>query len=228
MSIRHRSHWKASSLEGQRLAHFSITQHHYGIFIGKMHWQIYGCGTYKQPRTEGHAKASLHSFLDQLERRLGKTSVACIAALENSTSGLGYSPAHRHWHFLMAAPKRHEDALLRTVPLLWEELCGNCKTEAYDSRRYGASYLAKTVKSAYFDCVMHNLDRLYSAEQPDLFIQQQTDPHFPDHARGLTRGDTLAMRPAGEGRAAARTLAPTKAPSCSRPRNAGGSHGRVR
>ena len=150
------------------------------------------------------------------------------AVLEGKTSGLGSSPTRRHWHFVVAAPEQHKAALLRTVPLLWEELFGNCKTQAYDPRLPGAAYIAKTADSTDFDWEMHNLERIYTADTRDLFAQQQTDPYVPVHARDLARGETLAMRPTYEKGSAAPLRAPAQGKTPTVSRNTGGSHGRNR
>ena len=227
MSDRHRSPQSALSHNGERLICFSLASHQYGMFLSEHAWQVYACGTYRRSMGEDGARATFKSYLDRLERALG-SPVACVFVLERrETSGLGLSPTPLHWHFAVAAPEQHRAALEALVPALWTKLFGDCKSEPYYPELLGMFYIAKTASQANFDWDLHNLGRMHSRKNRDLFAEQQADPFVPNHVRHRVYAETLTMRPvAGD----AKSRSPCRAirPESSRVQPKGGQNGRHR
>src|SRR5450759_1725259 len=103
------------------LMRYSPVMQHYGTFLKGYPWQIYGCGTYREPVSKNRAEVLWKRFVEHLTKRV-RQPVAYAAALEGRFSGLGDSPVPVHWHYLAACPRPTD--LQEQAEELWEEKFG--------------------------------------------------------------------------------------------------------
>lgn len=78
---------------------YNAPQQHWGTFLSGYDWDIYGCGTYREPVSEPAAEALMKRFMEKLGKKL-RTPVSFFAVLERRYSGCGMPPTPLHWHFL--------------------------------------------------------------------------------------------------------------------------------
>jgi hypothetical protein len=176
---------------GRSLRGFDSVVNDYGTFIGGHPWDF--IGTYRTRKSHGSATLLLEVFFNRLRKSI-TCPIAWLAVLERCTSGLGLPAGALHWHFVMAAPPQHRQALGRNAATLWSDHYGNAKVEAFDPQLNGSFYISKLAAGGDFDFYGDNLDRLPYNGPSDIFAHAQSQPYVPDHVRHLTRYRTLALR----------------------------------
>ena len=173
-----------------RLVKYNAMAQHMGTWLKGFDWNIYGCGTYRNPVSETYAQALMKRFMEHLNRQL-RTRVTYFAALERRYSGCGYSPIPVHWHFLAVSDRSESMAALAKD--LWEEKFGNAEIERYDPTKDGAYYVCKLATHPNGLTVINNLDRLEYRGPSDLIAATYSDPYVPDHLKGKVFGEYLRM-----------------------------------
>lgn len=151
-----------------RLINYNAMAQHTGTWLRGYDWDIYGCGTYREPKNETHAQALLKRFMERLQRKL-HAPVSYFAALERRWSGCGdcapmerrwsgwgESPIAVHWHILAASVSN--EAMAPMADSLWSELFGNAKIEPYDANRDGAFYVCNLASHQNGLILSGNLD----------------------------------------------------------------------
>lgn len=200
--MEHRLYLPGNSLDRvQRgvLTKFSVLSQQYGTFIGGFDWQIYGCCTYRSRKRSHELDHSFQCFIKGLSRYI-KRPVAYLAVLERRWSGLGRPEILPHWHFVAAAPPPHTTTLLPNARDIWRAHYGDAKIERYDKDEWAAHYNAKLAGTNDFHYLFDNLHRLTYTGPADLFEHFRSDPYVPSHAKAMTHGETLVVRPYGRSR----------------------------
>lgn len=180
-------------MHSRRLQTFDIYQQQFGDFLEGGRWLCSGCGTFSKPVNEENAKRAFGVFSERLDREF-KRCVALVGVLEHQYSGCGVSPVRRHWHFLAYAedisPKLFNEAAFR----IWSTRYGNCDVKEYVPRQGLAHYLAKTARKENFEWQPHNLGLAYPSGREGIQIMDPENPYIPEHAREMSRGQTLRLR----------------------------------
>jgi hypothetical protein len=178
-----------------QLVTYRPQQQHYGMFLAGFPWTLYCAGSFRQmPRDDHQATICLNRFLRSLgdAMRLRKRDIACYAALEDRTPGLGGRPVRKHWHFLLACP---EHPLLESVAeQLWIASNGWPKIEQYDPAKPGVHYINKLIAEGSF-CYYRNLDTLPYSGPSDLITACASNSYVPDRLKDKTSGEYLVRRP---------------------------------
>ena len=60
---------------------YNAVAQHIGSWFSGYDWDVYGCGTYREPVSEMRAQALMKRFIERLTRRL-RTPVSYFAALK--------------------------------------------------------------------------------------------------------------------------------------------------
>lgn len=180
---------------GLNLRTFDHEVQQYGQFFSDHPWQVYGTGTFRRRDTIAGAERMFRQFTCRLKQRQKGALVAFIGVLERRTSGLGMAAIPSHWHYLMAVPPIHEKALVQNAAGIWQDKFGEAHVVPYDSDRSCAYYMAKLAGGSGFEYVVGELDRLTRVGGDDYFERFKSDPYVPDHAKGLTHGQTLRILP---------------------------------
>lgn len=178
---------------GRHLRTFDLVVQAYGTYFGGFAWDLYGCGTYRSPKSRHVTPKLFFAFARRLSKKL-KTRVAWLAVAERRTSGCGHPAIPLHWHLLMAVPPQHRDSLVTIASLIWQRHYGDALMTPYDPSRAGCFYLAKLARGTEFEFFDDNLDRIRYTGPMDMFADSQTNPNVPGHVRHLTTGQTLSLR----------------------------------
>ncbi len=168
---------------------YDATQQHYGAWLSGYDWDVYGCGTYREPKSEVRAQILLKRFMEKLGRKV-HAQVSYVAALERRYSGLGGCPLH--WHFVAAGGPKGDIAAVGQE--LWWKHFGNAKIEPYDPGFDGAFYICKTAADAEGLLEMRNLDRLSYHGPSDLIESAHGNAYVPEHLKDKVFGQYLVVR----------------------------------
>jgi hypothetical protein len=174
-----------------RLVNYDAMAQHTGTWLSGYNWNIYGCGTYRQPECEARAEALMKRFMERLERKL-HAPVPYYAALERRYSGCGFSPIPVHWHFLAASVS--SEAMVSIATDLWEGSFGNAKIDSYDSDRPAAFYVSKLVSHQNGSVLAGKLDQLDYHGPSDLLAAAAENPYVPAHLKDRAFGQYLVVR----------------------------------
>jgi hypothetical protein len=175
----------------KRLVTYDPMAQHTGTWLRGYNWNIYGCGTYRQPKSETHAVALMKRFVERLQLKL-HAPVSFFAAMERRYSGCGDSPIPVHWHFLAASVSN--EAMAPIAESLWEELFGNAKIDPYDRNRDAAHYVCKLVSHPNGSVLSGNLDQMEYQGPSDLLAAAQVNPYVPAHLKDRVSGQYLVIR----------------------------------
>jgi hypothetical protein len=173
-----------------RLVTYSPMAQHWGTYLAGFEWNIYGCGTYRQPVSEPYAEALLKRFMERLGRKQ-HCRVSYFAALERRYSGCGMSPIPLHWHFLAAG--KDSSAMDQVAQNLWTEQFGDAKIEVYDPSRDGAYYVCKLVGHWNSTFLQGNLHLLRNHGPSDLIAAARNNTYVPDHLKDKVFGEYLRV-----------------------------------
>jgi hypothetical protein len=175
----------------KRLVKYDAMAQHTGTWLRGYDWNIYGCGTYREPKSETHAQALMKRFIERLQRKL-HAPVSYFAAMERRWSGCGDSPVAVHWHFLAASVS--SEAMAPMAESLWAELFGNAKIDPYDGNKEGAYYVCKLASHQNGLILSGNLDQLEYHGPSDLLAAAAENSYVPAHLKGRVFGDYLVVR----------------------------------
>lgn len=183
------------SQSARQLVTYRPQQQHAGMFIAGFPWTIYGTGSFRQmPKDDHEATVYLNRFLRSLgdAMHFRRKDIACYAALEDRTPGLGGKPIRKHWHYLLACP---EHPLLETVAeQLWTASNGWPKIQRYDPENFAAYYINKLIADGAF-CYDRNLETLAYSGPSDLIAACDTNNYVADRLKNKTMGEYLVQRP---------------------------------
>ena len=175
----------------RRLVKYDAMAQHTGTWLRGYEWNIYGCGTYRQPESEMHAQALMKRFMERLQRKM-HAPVSYFAAMERRYSGCGDSPIAVHWHFLAASVSN--EAMAPMAESLWQELFGNAKIDSYDPRGQAAYYVCKLVAHPNGLIVSRNLDQMVYHGPTDLLAAAEANPYVPARLKDRVFGQYLVGR----------------------------------
>ena len=175
----------------KRLVTYNAMAQHTGTWLRGYDWNIYGCGTYREPKSGPHAQALMKRFMERLQRKL-HAPVSYFAAMERRWSGCGDSPIAVHWHFLAASVSC--EAMAPMAESLWAELFGNAKIDPYDGNRDGAHYVCKLASHQNGLILSGNLDQMEYHGPSDLLAAAADNPYVPAHLKDRVFGDYLVVR----------------------------------
>jgi hypothetical protein len=178
-------------MSGNRLMTYNAPRQHWGTYLSGFDWDIYGCGTYREPVGAVRAEALMKRYIEHLSRKL-KAPVSFFAALERRYSGCGMSPIPVHWHFLAASDPGYR---LREIATdLWMEKFGDVKVDTYDPARNGVFYVSKLAGHPNGAFLFKNMD-LFSYQGPkDLIAAAHANPYVPQHLKSKVHGQYLVVR----------------------------------
>ena len=176
----------------QELIKYNAMAQHTGTWLRGYHWNIVGCGTYREPVSEVGAQALMKRFMERLARKL-RTPVPYFAALERRYSGCGHSPIPAHWHFLAASSQ--PAGMKGLAQDLWRELFGDAKIDYYDSSKPGTYYVCKLAANPNCTILAGGIEKLVYRGPADLIAAAQCDPYVPDHLKNKVFGEFLRIRP---------------------------------
>jgi hypothetical protein len=177
-----------------RLTTYDAAQQHYGTWLLGYDWNIYGCGTYRDPLSTTRAQMLMTRYMEKLSRKV-RSDVAYVACLENrpgNYSGLGMSEIPRHWHFLAASPRGV--SLKNEASALWWKHFGDVKVDDYDATQNGAFYTLKLIDHDNGTTLIENLGRLEYKGPSDLILAAQCNQYVPDDLKYKTHGKFLTVR----------------------------------
>ena|ERR1017187_6462977 len=175
----------------KRLVTYDAMAQHTGTWLRGFDWNIYGCGTYREPKSETHAQALMKRFIERLQRKL-HAPVAYFAAMERRWSGCGDSPIAGHWHFLAGSVSN--EAMAPIADSLWAELFGNAKIEPYDRDGQAAYYVCKLVSHPNGLMVSGNMDQMEYHGPSDLLAAAAANPYVPARLKERVFGQYLVVR----------------------------------
>ena len=167
-------------------------QQHWGTFLSGYHWDIYGCGTYREPVSVGRAETLMKRYAERLEGRL-KTDVPYFAALEHRFSGCGMSPIDVHWHFV-ASSSRYAADMDYKAEQLWRAKFGDAKIRPFDPTRNGLYYISKLADHPNGVFLFDKMDFTPYEGASDLIAAAHANPYVPDRLKDVAFGEYLTVR----------------------------------
>ena len=174
-----------------QLINYNAAAQHMGTWLSGYDWNVFGCGTYRDPVSEVRAQALMKRYFERLARKL-HTPVSFYAALERRYSGCGLSPVPAHWHFLAACIE--PAGMASIAERLWKELFGDAKVELYDSSA-AAYYVSKLSPHQNSTILDGGMERLSYNGPTDLVAAAYANPYVPDHLKDKVFGEFLRVRP---------------------------------
>ena len=174
-------------------------QQHWGTYLSGFPWNIYGCGTYREPVGPVKAEALMKRYIERLERKV-KADVAFFAARESRTSGCGMSPIPLHWHFVAAS--KHSYDMDRVAQDLWTDRFGESQVEPFDPTGDGLYYICKLANHPNGEFLFGKLDKLRYEGPQDLIAAAHSNAYVPDRLKDKVFGEYLTLRPPVERRTA--------------------------
>lgn len=170
---------------------YNPLQQHWGTFLLGYDWNIYGCGTYREPISSARADVLLPRFMERLGRKL-HAPVSYFAALERRYSGCGIASIPVHWHFVAAC--QHAEGIREASEHLWSKHFGNCKIDLYDPQLDGVFYISKLAAHPNGEFKFENLELLDYRGPSDLVEAAHANPYVPAHLKDRTHGEYLVVR----------------------------------
>ena len=174
-----------------RLMTYSAPQQHWGTYLRGFNWNVYGCGTYREPVSAVRAEVLMKRYMERLSRKL-KAPVSYFAALERRYSGCGMPPIPAHWHFLAACDPAY--GMREVAQALWTEKFGDAKVDVYDPSQGGAFYISKLAGHANGEFTFANLDLLAHHGPSDLMAAAHASAYVPDHLKDKLHGQYGVVR----------------------------------
>jgi hypothetical protein len=173
----------------KRLTKFNAARQHWGTYLQGFSWDIYGCGTYREPVSEVRAEMLLRRYMENLSKKL-RCKVHYFAALERRYSGCGMSPVPVHWHFLAASTTSN---MSNVAEALWNRMFGISQVESYDESKNGAFYIVKCVSDQNGTFLIS--DDLAAYHGPsDLIASAHENDYVPNHLKDRVFGEYLVVR----------------------------------
>ncbi len=184
-----------SSHSAGQLVTYRPQQQHAGMFLAGFPWRLYGTGSFRyMPKDDHEATIYLNRFLRSLgdAMHFRRKDIACYAALEDKTPGLGGKPVRKHWHFLLACP---DNPLLESVAeQLWIASNGWPKIKRYDPQDSAPFYINKLVADGAIS-YERNLETLVYSGPSDLIAACGESSYVPEPLTDKTVGEYLVYRP---------------------------------
>lgn len=178
-------------MTGNRLMTYDAAQQHWGTYLAGFEWNIYGCGTYREPVSAPRAAALMKRYMERLSRKL-KTPLSFFAALERRYSGCGMSPIPVHWHFLAASDLSSRMREIATD--LWTEKFGDAKVDTYDPAENGAFYVSKLAGHPNGEFLFGNMDLRRYHGPADIIAAAHSNPYVPNNLKDKVHGKYLVVR----------------------------------